>query len=98
MNTKTEGLAEQLARLARIELSDSELERTQTQLGSILNYIESLESLDLSAVPERLEGDVKLAPLRPDRARSPFDPERLLSAAPDRRGDLVSVPKVKGEG
>lgn len=97
MSKNKEGLAAELARLARIELSDSALESTQAQLGSILTYIETLQDLDLREVPERLESEQNCAPLREDQLGSPFDPQRLLAGAPRRRDDLVEVPKVKGE-
>lgn len=98
MSKNKEGLAAQLARLARIELSESALESTQAQLGSILTYIETLQDLDLSEVPERMEGEQNCASLREDELGVSFDPERLLAGAPARRDNLVQVPKVKGEG
>lgn len=98
MSTKTEGLAAQLARLARIEMSESALDSTQAQLGSILTYIETLQELDLNGVPERLAEDAPGASLRSDDLADPFDPERLLAGAPGRRENLVQVPKIKGEG
>lgn len=101
MSKKTEGLAAKLAQLARIELSQEQLDSTQTQLGSILAYIETLGELDLASVPEWSEEESDGASLREDHfdpQKDSFDPQSLLSGAPRRRDDLVEVPKVKGEG
>ena len=41
---------EHVARLARLSLDDSELERMREQLTSILQYIDKLRALDTDAV------------------------------------------------
>ena len=42
-----------IAELARLGLSDSEVERFREQLSDILTYAERLQSVDLSAIPRR---------------------------------------------
>lgn len=101
MSNNTEGLAAKLAQLARIELSQSQLDSTQAQLGSILAYIETLGELDLEKVPEWSDEESDGASLRQDHFDpqvDSFDPQSLLAGAPRRREDLVEVPKVKEEG
>jgi aspartyl-tRNA(Asn)/glutamyl-tRNA(Gln) amidotransferase subunit C len=40
-----------VARLARLSLSDEELERMRSQLSDILAYIELLQEVDVAGVP-----------------------------------------------
>ena len=39
-----------LARLCRLKLSDQEVDKYQTELSSILNYVEILQSVDVSGL------------------------------------------------
>ena len=41
---------EKIARLARLELSDEEIKKMQKELGSILDYVELLEKLNVQDV------------------------------------------------
>ena len=55
-----------VAKLARLELEDSEIDRMQKDLGNILEYVNSLAELDTDAVAETTQVAVLGAPLRPD--------------------------------
>lgn len=99
-NTLTRADVERIAALARLDLSESEVELFAHQLGDILAHVEQLQQLDTSGVPPGAHIAVPsaLAPLRDDEPRPSLDRDLLLSQAPDadpRRG-LFKVPRVLG--
>ncbi len=71
-----------VATLARLGLTDSEIELFREQLGTILRHIETLAELDLSDVPP----SALVVPLqdveRPDEPRPSLPLEAALSNAP----------------
>ena len=72
-----------VARLARLELSEDEIERMSAELSKVLGYIEKIEELDLEDVaPTSHVVDVSNA-LRPDDPRPSLPREVALAAAPD---------------
>jgi len=83
-----------LAHLARIGLSDKEIESFQGQLEGILAYVDKLKGLDVDAIePTAHVLDLKDV-LRPDESRPSLDPEKALRAAPQRKDGFYKVPKV----
>lgn len=89
-----EKLVRQVARLARLELSEEELRRYREQLGRILEAMKELESVDTSSVAPTSHVLGLTDVLRPDEARPFANREALLAAAPQREGDYFRVPKV----
>ena len=82
-----------VARLARLELSDDEVERFQGQLSAILDAVSKVSELDL----DRRAADRAPArdPERLGRGRAGARASRVddaLANAPDREGDLFKVP------
>jgi aspartyl-tRNA(Asn)/glutamyl-tRNA(Gln) amidotransferase subunit C len=75
---------EHVARLARLQLSDEELERMQSQLSAILDSMELLNEVDVSGVPITSQVTGLVNVLRPDAARPSLTPEEVLANAPDR--------------
>ena len=73
-----------VARLARLELSEPEVERMAGELSKVLDHIETIEQLgDLEGVaPTSHVVDVENA-LRADEPRPSLPPEVALAAAPD---------------
>ena len=72
-----------VARLARLRLTDDEVERMSTELSSILDHIEKIEELDLDGVePTSHVVEVENV-LRPDEPRESWPRERILELAPD---------------
>jgi aspartyl-tRNA(Asn)/glutamyl-tRNA(Gln) amidotransferase subunit C len=81
-----------VARLARLELSDEEVERMASELGSILESIERIGELDLSGV-EPTSHVVALANvLRADLPRPSIPREQALAPAPDPAAGGFRVP------
>lgn len=91
----TKEQVEKVAVLARLSLSDDEIERFRGQLSSILGYIEKLQALDVSGVPPTVHAvQVDTTPLRPDVVRESLAPESALANAPARDGNLFLVPRI----
>jgi aspartyl-tRNA(Asn)/glutamyl-tRNA(Gln) amidotransferase subunit C len=72
-----------VARLARLRLSDEELERMPAELSKILEHVERMDELDLDGV-EPTSHVVELQNvLREDEPRPSLPRERVLESAPD---------------
>jgi aspartyl-tRNA(Asn)/glutamyl-tRNA(Gln) amidotransferase subunit C len=81
-----------VARLARLELSDEEVERMAGELSKILEHIERISELDLDGVtPTSHVVDVGSA-LRPDEPRPSLPREVALGSAPDVADEGFRVP------
>jgi aspartyl-tRNA(Asn)/glutamyl-tRNA(Gln) amidotransferase subunit C len=81
-----------VARLARLQLTDGEVERMAGELSSILGHIERISELDLTGV-EPTSHVVEVAnALRRDEPRPSLDREVALASAPDRTEDGFLVP------
>lgn len=89
---------EKVAGLARLRLTDDELERFTAQLGDILDHAADLESLDLDGV-EPMARPIPLANvLRTDEPGEPLDRATVLDVAPAAEDGQFRVPPVLGEG
>jgi aspartyl-tRNA(Asn)/glutamyl-tRNA(Gln) amidotransferase subunit C len=85
---------EQVARLARLELSEGEKERMRRELSGILAFIDKLMAVDVTGV-EPTSHAVPLENVMRDDAPEPsFPQEDMLANAPDRNGDLFRVPRI----
>jgi aspartyl-tRNA(Asn)/glutamyl-tRNA(Gln) amidotransferase subunit C len=85
-----------VARLARLRLSDEEVERMSDELSSILEHVERIGELDLEGVePTSHVVDVENV-LRPDVPRPSWPRERMLGLAPDATDDGYRVPSPGG--
>lgn len=82
------------ARLARIELTESERKEYGSQLADILRYVKKLQELNVEGV----EPTAHPAPLRnvfrPDVTAPSLSTEEALKNAPRRDGRLFRTPKI----
>lgn len=85
---------EHVARLARLHLSDAEIERMQAELDAILAYIDKLRALDTEGVEPTSHAVPLVNVMRDDDVRPSFPLDDMLANAPDRVGDLVRVPRI----
>jgi aspartyl-tRNA(Asn)/glutamyl-tRNA(Gln) amidotransferase subunit C len=83
-----------VANLARLGLTDDEIEKMGGQLDAILDSIEQIQELDLSGVPPTANPLDLSNVLRPDEPRPEFSQEQALSPAPERVDDLFAVPRI----
>ena len=81
-----------VARLARLELSEDEVERMSGELTGILSHIEKIGELDLDGVPPTSHVVEVTNALRPDEPRPSWPREEVLAAAPAVRDDGFEVP------
>jgi aspartyl-tRNA(Asn)/glutamyl-tRNA(Gln) amidotransferase subunit C len=89
---------EKVSLLARLVLSDEELDRMTSQMAEILGYVDLLSELDTEQVePMAHARDVANA-FRPDAVRASLDRESALANAPHRDEECYLVPAVLGEG
>jgi aspartyl-tRNA(Asn)/glutamyl-tRNA(Gln) amidotransferase subunit C len=89
---------EHVARLARLGLTDEELDRMQVQLSHILETIEQLRDVDTSSVGPTASVIALENVMRDDVARPPMTREAALANAPRREGHHLRVPTVLEEG
>jgi aspartyl/glutamyl-tRNA(Asn/Gln) amidotransferase C subunit len=83
-----------LARLARLDLSDAELESIQPRLQAIIEYVDHLKKLDVEGVAS-LDHAVDLtSPRREDEPRPGLPVEAALANAPAVLGPYVAVPRI----
>ncbi len=83
-----------VALLARLELTSQEEEQFTTQLGSILDYIEQLNELDVSNVPPTTRAIDVSNVTREDNLQPYADREAILNSAPEQEGEFFKVPKI----
>ena len=80
--------------LARLDLSDAELELYSAQLGKILEYIEKLKELDVKDVLPTFHALSLKNVLREDEVKPSLTTEEALKNAPDKKDNFFVVPKV----
>jgi len=87
-----------VARLARLHLSDEEVDRLQAQLSNILEAIETLRDVDTSHVGPTASVIQLENVMREDEPRPPMAREATLANAPLRDDPFLRVPTVLEEG
>ena len=83
--------------LARLELTDEEIDRMTEQLGQILDYVDQLSELDTTDV-EPMAHAVQLSNVfAEDTPRPSLAREDALANAPKRDEECYRVPAVLGD-
>ena len=83
-----------VARLARIELSEKEIEKYQVELKQLLDDVEKINDV------KGYDDDILIAPwsgetqLREDTEGKMLDPKRVVENAPKHSGNYIEVPVV----
>ncbi len=81
-----------VARLARLELTDAEVDQAARELSTILDHVERIGELDLDAVPPTSHVVEVTTPLRADEPEPSLPVEEALAAAPDPHDGGFGVP------
>ena len=89
---------EHVADLARLHLTDEELDRMQTQLSNILQAIETLRDVDTSHVGPTASVIQLENVMREDEVADPMARDAALANAPLRDDPFLRVPTVLEEG
>jgi aspartyl-tRNA(Asn)/glutamyl-tRNA(Gln) amidotransferase subunit C len=85
---------EQVAKLARLEISESEKDTFSRQLSAILTYVEKLNGLDTTGVEPTATVIDQMNVLRDDRTRPSLPAESALANAPEQQGGFFCVPRI----
>ncbi len=85
---------EQIAKLARLELSDEEKARYREQLSAILDHVAKLQTLDTASIPPTASVFSGDSHLRADRPRPGLVRDDLLKNAPAQEKGQFKIPPV----
>lgn len=86
-----------VADLARIELSEKEIEKYQVDLKQLLDEVEKIKDV------KGYDDDILIAPwsdethLREDKEGEMLDPKKVIGNAPKHSGNYIEVPVVIAE-
>ena len=86
-----------MARLARLDLTDDELERFTGQLGAVLEHAADIAALDIADVPPTAHPLPLKNVLRPDEPVPSLDRDEVLEQAPAAEDGRFRVPRILGE-
>jgi aspartyl-tRNA(Asn)/glutamyl-tRNA(Gln) amidotransferase subunit C len=89
---------EHVANLARLHLTDEEIDRMQEQLSKILDAIDTLQQVDTSHVGPTASVIQLENVMREDEVRPGLSREAALANAPLRDDPFLRVPTVLEEG
>ena len=81
-----------VARLARLRLSEDEIDRMSRELSSVLDHIEKISELDLDGVPPTSHVVEVENVMRADEPLESWPVERVLEPAPDATATGFRVP------
>lgn len=83
-----------IAKLAKLSLSDEEVEKYSKDLGDIATFVEQLNEIDISGVEPTAHILDKKNVFREDELKESFPREQILKNAPSKEAGCISVPKV----
>lgn len=83
-----------VAKLARLELTESEVEQFSKQLGDILKYVEQMNEVDTSNIEPLAHPIEFLNVMREDVVVYENTKEELMQNAPDEEDGFFKVPKI----
>jgi aspartyl-tRNA(Asn)/glutamyl-tRNA(Gln) amidotransferase subunit C len=86
-----------VARLARLELTDEELDTYAGQLAAVLDHAAEVAALDTAGVAPTAHPLPLRNVLRPDEPRPSLDRDEVLAAAPAVEDRRFKVPRILGE-
>ena len=85
-----------VARLARLDLREDELDRLTAELGAILEAVSKVAELDLAGVPPTSHPLDLVNVWADDEPRPSLGVDESFANAPAREGDLFRVPPTSG--
>ena len=86
-----------LADLARIDLSDAELDHLAPQLSVILESVAAIREVAAEDIPPTSHPLPMTNVFRADEVRPSLTPEQALSGAPEVEEQRFAVPRILGE-
>ena len=86
-----------VAKLARLSLSEAELDRFTEQLGQVLEHANDMNSLNLENVVATAHPFGLVNVVRADEVGPSLDRDEVLAMAPDAQDGRFAVPRIMGE-
>jgi aspartyl-tRNA(Asn)/glutamyl-tRNA(Gln) amidotransferase subunit C len=86
-----------VARLARLDLNDAEVELFTAQLRTVLDHAADVAALDLAHLEPSSHPIALHNVLRADEPRASLDRDEVLAVAPDVEDHQFRVPRIGGE-
>ena len=86
-----------VAKLARLELTDEELDLFTPQLAAVIDHAADVEALDLADVPPTAHPYPLRNVFREDELRPSIDREEVLAEAPAVEDGRFKVPAILGD-
>jgi aspartyl-tRNA(Asn)/glutamyl-tRNA(Gln) amidotransferase subunit C len=83
-----------IARLARLGMSEDEVDRLSEQLSHILEHFEVLQQVDTAGIPPTAQPNALQNVIKADEARPSLPQDEVLANAPCREGDFFRVRAV----
>ncbi len=83
-----------VARLARLALTDEEVERYGEQLATLLQHVDQLRELDTADVAATAQVIASRNVMRDDTLRPALDRDIVLAGAPQPQHGFFRVPKI----
>jgi aspartyl-tRNA(Asn)/glutamyl-tRNA(Gln) amidotransferase subunit C len=93
----TEADVRHVAKLARLDVTDEEVQLFAGQLAAVLEHAEDVEALDTAGVPPTAHPLPLVYVLRDDVPRDSLDRDEVLSQAPAAEDNRFRVPRILGE-
>jgi aspartyl-tRNA(Asn)/glutamyl-tRNA(Gln) amidotransferase subunit C len=87
-----------IAKLARLEMDEPEIELFSIQLSSILDYITKLNELNTDSVEPLAHCLPIHNVLRADEVKDSLAPDEALGNAPEKIDEYFKVPKILDDG
>ncbi|MDZ4180643.1 MAG: Asp-tRNA(Asn)/Glu-tRNA(Gln) amidotransferase subunit GatC [Coriobacteriia bacterium] len=94
----TEQQVRHVALLARLALTDEQVETIGQDLNAILGHIDAIQQLDLEGVEPTAHPLAAVNVTRADEVRPGLTREQALHNAPDSDGTAFVIPRIVGPG
>jgi aspartyl-tRNA(Asn)/glutamyl-tRNA(Gln) amidotransferase subunit C len=85
---------QKVAELAKLWLSDEELDRVTEKLTLVLSHFEKISNVETTGVEPLVTPIEVTQVLRADEVGHELTPEQILANAPSKQGNLFKVPPV----
>jgi len=85
-----------VAHLARLELDDAAIDKFADQIGTVLEYVDQLKTVDTEGVKPTSHAISLTNAFREDELREHLQTEKVLANAPQQVDGSFVVPKVIG--
>jgi aspartyl-tRNA(Asn)/glutamyl-tRNA(Gln) amidotransferase subunit C len=86
-----------LARLARLALTDAELDGFAGQLDAILTHVSAIQAVDVTGIEPTGNPLTDVNVTRPDETRPGLTQQQALDGAPNAVGGRFAVPQILGD-